>query len=110
MQFSIVSLVAALAATVTASYVPAYGYTNTTSIAYVPEGTAAPTGVAPSGVAPSGVVPSGTGSYSTGVPVPVPSNTGTVEFPGAASKLSGSALAMVVAGGVALVSFIPRSV
>lgn len=107
MQFSIVSLVAALAATATASYVPAYGYHNTTSVAYVPEGTAAPTGVVPSGVAPSsvapsGAIPSGTGSYGTGVPVPNPSNTGAPEFPGAASKVSGSAFAIVVAGGVAL--------
>jgi hypothetical protein len=78
MQFSIISLVAALAATAAAQY------GNGTS-AIVPSGTAAP---------------SGTGPYGTGVPIP--SSTGTPEFPGAANKVAGSAFAIVVAGGVAM--------
>jgi hypothetical protein len=78
MQFSVVSIVAALAATASATTVPSY---NSTSVAY-PTGTAAPTGTVPS-------------PTSTFVP-----------FPGAASKqgVAGSAFAIVVAGGVALVS------
>ncbi|KAF2749908.1 hypothetical protein M011DRAFT_465564, partial [Sporormia fimetaria CBS 119925] len=73
MQFSVVSVVAALAAVASATT----GY-NTTSVGYYPTAT-------------------GTGG------APGPSSTDLVPFPGAASKsVAGSALAMIVAGGVAL--------
>ncbi|CBX90404.1 predicted protein [Plenodomus lingam JN3] len=81
MQFSIISLVAALAASTTSA---AYIQTNYTSIAtpHVPAGTAAPTG-----------------SASPSTP------TSSVPFTGGASMpqaISGSALGLVIAGGVAL--------
>lgn len=83
MQFSIISLVAALAATTSATYVPTY---NTTTVAYYPTGTSAPTGT-------------GTG------PAPTASFTQT-PFEGAAfankQNVAGSALGLVIAGGVAL--------
>lgn len=80
MQFSVVALVAALAATASATY-PVNG---TSTAAYYPTGT-------------------GTGAPT--VPAPTSSFTQT-PFEGAATKqgVAGSALAMVVAGGVALVS------
>lgn len=81
MQFSIISLVAALAATATATY-----SVNGTS-AYYPTGTGAATTVSASG----------TGS--------VPKPTSAIPFTGAASMpthMAGSALGLVVAGGVAL--------
>ncbi|KAH9860629.1 hypothetical protein J1614_011960 [Plenodomus biglobosus] len=87
MQFSMISLVAALAASTTSA---AYIQTNYTSVAY-------PTGT---GVA----APSGTGSPAR--------PTGTAPFTGAASvpqAFSGSALGLVIAGGVALVSFCQSS-
>ncbi|KAF2854741.1 hypothetical protein T440DRAFT_514622 [Plenodomus tracheiphilus IPT5] len=80
MQFSMISLVAALVATTSAAYVQ----TNGTSAAYYPTGTGA-------------AAPSGTGSSAK--------PTSTLPFTGAASMpqaLSGSALGLVVAGGVAL--------
>jgi hypothetical protein len=79
MQFSIISAVAVLAATATASYVPMNG--TATSAAYYPTGTGAaqPTGARP---------------------------TSTLPFTGGASNLGGSALGLIVAGGVALVSFL----
>ncbi|KAL6706920.1 hypothetical protein ACN47E_005063 [Coniothyrium glycines] len=78
MQFSILAITAALAAT-TAAHVPANG----TSVAYYPTGTgsAKPTG--------TGILPSGS----------------TTPFTGAASMpthISGSALGLFIAGGVAL--------
>jgi len=79
MQFSIISIVAALAVTTTATYVPMNG--TATSSAYYPTGTGAaqPTGARP---------------------------TSTLPFTGGASNLGGSALGLIVAGGVALVSLI----
>ncbi|KAF2474720.1 uncharacterized protein BDR25DRAFT_301367 [Lindgomyces ingoldianus] len=82
MQISLVSIVAALAATACATYVPY----NSTTIAPYPTGTGIPTGTA----APTG-------------PAPTASFTQT-PFPGAASaNVAGSALALVIAGGVALI-------
>jgi hypothetical protein len=79
MQFSIISVVAALAATATATYVPTNG-TATTSGAFYPTGTgaAAPTGARP---------------------------TSTLPFTGGAANIGSSALGLIVAGGVAIVSF-----
>lgn len=83
MQFSIISLVAALAATASASVV-----TNGTSTALYPTGTGAVT--------------------VTGTAAPV-KPTSTLPFVGGADRLTGSALGLIVAGGVALVSFgIPK--
>jgi len=85
MQFSIVSIVAALAATASAAYVQ----TNGTSAAYYPTGTGAG-------------IPTSTGSSAK--------PTSTIPFAGAASMpqaISGPALGLVVAGGVALVR-LPR--
>ncbi|ORY09276.1 hypothetical protein BCR34DRAFT_615887 [Clohesyomyces aquaticus] len=83
--FSIISVVAALAATASATFVPTYNSTSTIA-PYYPTGTGAPTGTA----APT---------------VPVPSATfSTTPFPGAApANVAGSALALVIAGGVALI-------
>ncbi|CAO2649024.1 Nn.00g099730.m01.CDS01 [Neocucurbitaria sp. VM-36] len=75
MQFSIVALVAAFAATTTASYLP----TNGTTTAYYPTAT-------------------GTGS-------PSKPTTSQIPFTGAAAvptQMAGSALGLVVVGGVAL--------
>ncbi|KAF1942728.1 hypothetical protein EJ02DRAFT_433770 [Clathrospora elynae] len=81
MQFSIISIVAALAATATAVYAPVNG----TSAAYYP---------------------TGTGSLPTsGTAAPTKKPTATLPFTGAASMpthMAGSALGLVVAGGVAL--------
>ncbi|USP75310.1 dna polymerase subunit delta-2 [Curvularia clavata] len=75
MQFSIISIVAALAATTSASYVPTNG--TATSAPY-PTGTAAP---------------SFTGTMPT---------SSTLPFTGGASHMAGSALGLVIAGGIAL--------
>ncbi|KAF1997980.1 hypothetical protein P154DRAFT_578270 [Amniculicola lignicola CBS 123094] len=84
MQFSIISIVAALAATATASYVPSY---NSTTVAPFATGTGSPTG---------------TGIPSATVPVPTSTST-TPPFDGAgSSNVAGSAIALIVAGGVAL--------
>jgi hypothetical protein len=87
MQFSVASLVAALAATASATYVPSYN--NVTSVVPYPTGTS--------------VVPYPTGTAAPTGSVPTPSSS-FVPFPGAASKqgVAGSAFAMVIAGGVAL--------
>lgn len=77
MQFSIISAVAALAVTTSASYVSTNG--TATSAPY-------PTGTAAS---------SFTGTMPT---------SSTLPFTGGASHMAGSALGLVVAGGVALVS------
>jgi len=77
MQFSIISIVAALAATTTASYVPTNGTASATPY------------------------PSGTGAASSTVAKPTGS---TLPFTGGASHVAGSALGLVVAGGVAMVS------
>jgi hypothetical protein len=79
MQFSIISIVAALAATATATYVPTNG--TATSGAYYPTGTgaAAPTGARP---------------------------TSTLPFTGGAANIGSSALGLIVAGGVAIVSLL----
>lgn len=81
MQFSVVALVTALAATASASYVPG----NVTTVPYYPTGTSAP----------SGTVPAPTSSFTQ------------TPFEGAAARpeFAGSALALIIAGGVALVSF-----
>ncbi|KAH8633868.1 DNA polymerase subunit delta-2 [Alternaria alternata] len=75
MQFSIISIVAALAATATATYVPTNG--TATSGAYYPTGTgaASPTGARP---------------------------TSTLPFTGGAANIGSSALGLIVAGGVAI--------
>ena len=92
MQFSIVAL--ALAATASAQY----AVTNGTSSAVAPypsASSAAPSAVVPY---PSGTVsikPSGTGAVK-------PTSTSTAPFEGAANQLTGSALGLIVAGGVAL--------
>ena len=81
MQFSIISIVAALAATATASYLP----TNGTSAAYYP---------------------TGTGSNPSGTAAPT-KPTSQLPFTGAAAmptQMAGSAMGLVIAGGVALVS------
>ncbi|EMD61896.1 hypothetical protein GGP41_002607 [Bipolaris sorokiniana] len=75
MQFSIISVVAALAATTSASYVP----TNSTA-------TSAP-------------YPTGTGAGSPTNAMPTSS---TLPFTGGASHMAGSAFGLIVAGGVAL--------
>lgn len=81
MQFSIVALVAALAATTSATQFAARQYNGTTA--------AYPTGTGASGSAPAA--------------------TSQVPFTGAAAvptHMAGSALGLVVAGGVALVSLV----
>jgi hypothetical protein len=86
MQFSIISLVAALAATASAAYAPVNG--TTAASAYYPTGTGA-------------VIPTGTAS-------PV-KPTSAIPFTGGASMpthMAGSAFGLFVAGGVALVSVI----
>jgi hypothetical protein len=83
MQFSLLTAITALAATTSAVYVPVNG---TTVAPYYPTGT--------------GSVPTGTGS-PTG-PAPTSSFTQTPFTGAAAGQMAGSALAMVVAGGVAL--------
>jgi hypothetical protein len=80
MQFSIVAIVAALAATSTATYLPING---TSTAVYYPSGTVS-------------IKATGTGVMPT---------KSTVPFTGAASMptgMTGSALGLVVAGGVAL--------
>lgn len=85
MQFSTLSLVAALAATVSATYVPSYNTSTPVYPTVYPTGTSAPT-------KPVGPTPSAS----------------FVPFPGAASQqVAGSMVAIVVAGGVALVSLYP---
>ena len=87
MQFSIVALVAALAATTTASYLPSNG----TTAAYYPTGTGS-------------LKPTATGTGS-----PTKPTTSQIPFTGAAAvptQMAGSALGLVVVGGVALVSFV----
>jgi hypothetical protein len=89
MQFSLAAVLALAATSATATYVPSY---NGTSI-----------------VAPYPHLPTGTGSpvvSGTAAPtVPVPTSTfSTMPFEGAASKQAGSVLAIVIAGGVAIVS------
>ncbi|KAF9692355.1 hypothetical protein EKO04_009729 [Ascochyta lentis] len=84
MQFTI--LIAALAATVSAQY--AVNGTSTSSVAAVPYPSASGTGAV-------SVSASGTGAST-------PKPTSTVPFTGGASQLTGSALGLVVAGGVAL--------
>lgn len=82
MQFSILALAAALAATTTAQYAATNG-TQTTAVLY----------------------PTGTGSaHSSGSSPSSPKTTSTAPFEGsAASHLTGSAMGLIVAGGVALV-------
>ena len=88
MQFSIISIVVALAATATAQYVSTNGTATAATSAYYPVGTAG----AASGTAAS------TGSK--------PTSTSTAPFTGgASSNMAGSALGLIVAGGVAMVSF-----
>jgi hypothetical protein len=89
MQFSLAAVLALAATSATATYVPSY---NGTSI-----------------VAPYPHLPTGTGSpvvNGTAAPtVPAPTSTfSTMPFEGAASKQAGSVLAIVIAGGVAMVS------
>jgi hypothetical protein len=78
MQFSVISIVAALAATATATYVPTNGTATTAPLYPTGTGAAQPTGARP---------------------------TSTLPFTGGASNIGGSALGLIVAGGVALVSF-----
>jgi hypothetical protein len=82
MQFSVISLVAALAVTASAAYAPANG----TSAAYYPTGTGS-------------MKPTGTAAPSK--------PTSQLPFTGAAAvptHMAGSALGLFVAGGIALVS------
>ena len=81
MQFSIV--LAALAATASAQYAITNGTSTSTVAPY------------PSASGTVSVKPSGTGA------VPKPTGS-TVPFEGAASQLTGSAMGLVIAGGVAL--------
>lgn len=83
MQFSVLAMVAALAASASAVYVPVNG---TSSAIYYPTGTVS-------------VKPSGTGAAKP---------TSQLPFTGAAAMPTGSALGLIVAGGVALVSSVPR--
>jgi hypothetical protein len=87
MQFSVISLVAALAATASAAYAPVNG----TSAAYYPTGTGSmkPTGTA-APAKPTSQLP------FTGAAATIPTH------------MAGSALGLVVAGGVALVSLLRR--
>lgn len=83
MQFSVISLVAALATTASAAYAPVNG----TTAAYFPTGTGS-------------MKPTGTAAPSK--------PTSQLPFTGAAAmptNMAGSALGLVVAGGVALVRF-----
>ncbi|KAJ4370395.1 hypothetical protein N0V83_004913 [Neocucurbitaria cava] len=81
MQFSIIALAAAFAATTTASYLPTNGTTTA-------------------------IYPTGTGSLSTATGTGSPSKpTSQIPFTGAAAvptQMAGSALGLVVVGGVAL--------
>jgi len=92
MQFSLITLVAALAATTTASFVPRQA--NGTTAAYYP-------------TAASSSKPTASGTISlltTGVP-PAPTSLNANPFTGAAAvptHMAGSALGLVVAGGIAL--------
>jgi hypothetical protein len=94
MHFSIIPIVAALAVTATAQYVPTNGTATATTSAFYPIGTGAGSA-------------SGTAASSGSKPA----STSTAPFTGGAStNMAGSALGLVVAGGVALVSFfLPRA-
>jgi hypothetical protein len=83
MQFSII--LAALAATASAQY--AVNGTSTSAVAPYPSASGTVS-----------VKPSGTGAVPTKSSAP---------FEGAASQLTGSAMGLIVAGGVALVRFTP---
>ncbi len=97
MQFSLITVVAALAATSTASFIPRQ--VNGTTVAPYPTAPAS-----------SSSMPSASGTVSlmtTGTPKPTsisPLPFSAAAAP-AATQMAGSALGLVVAGGVALVSF-----
>lgn len=90
MQFSLISLVAALAATASASYVPRQ--VNGTVVPF-PTGTGSPKPLAT-------FVPTGTAAPPR--PTSMPPFTGAAAMP---THMAGSAFGLLVAGGVALVCF-----
>jgi hypothetical protein len=92
MQFSIFSIVAALAATSSAMYAPYNGTTTTSSAPYYPITTPTST---------PAYYPTGTGTGAPVKPTTAMPYTGAAAMP---THMAGSALGVVVAGGIALVS------
>ncbi|KAF2624369.1 hypothetical protein BU25DRAFT_348240 [Macroventuria anomochaeta] len=82
MQFSLITITAALAAVASAQYTITNG-TSTSAVAPYPSASGTVS-----------VKPSGTGS--------VKPTSSTAPFEGAASQLTGSAMGLIVAGGIAL--------
>jgi hypothetical protein len=100
MQFSILTIAAALAASASAQYAATNGTSSTSSSAVasaaVPYPTASSAPFPSASGTGSAVKPSGTGATVK------PSSSSTAPFEGAAHQLTGSALGLIVAGGVAL--------
>ena len=100
MQFSIFTITVALAASVSAQYAATNGTSATSSSAVasaaVPYPTASSVPFPSASGTGSAVKPSGTGATVK------PSSSSTAPFEGAAHQLTGSALGLIVAGGVAL--------
>lgn len=95
MQFS--TIVLALAATASAQYAVTNGTSSSAVTPYPSSASTAASTVAPypSASGTVSVKPSGTGSVK-------PTSSSTAPFEGAGNQLTGSALGLIVAGGVAL--------